>query len=97
MKTTLMIFAAAGLAVSSAPAMAGGISVKYDDLNLASPAGQEALDKRIEVAARKVCGADTPTTGTRLQSSEARRCVVEAKRSATQQVAAVVEQRQMGG
>jgi UrcA family protein len=31
------------------------VSVRYDDLNLASPAGVNALYRRISVAARQVC------------------------------------------
>ena len=52
--------AAAGLSTLTAvaPAMASdtGVSVQHEDLNLASAAGRAALDRRIDRAARQVCG-----------------------------------------
>ena len=52
--------AAAGLSTLTAvgPAVAGetGVAVQHDDLNLASAAGRAALDRRIDRAARQVCG-----------------------------------------
>jgi len=52
--------AAAGLstltAVSPALASGAGVSVRHADLNLASAAGRAALDRRIDRAARQVCG-----------------------------------------
>jgi UrcA family protein len=51
---------AAGLstltAVSPAMALESGVAVAHDDLNLRSEAGRAALDRRIERAARSVCG-----------------------------------------
>lgn len=51
---------AAGLstltAVSPAMASDGSVAVQHDDLNLRSPSGRAALDRRIERAARSVCG-----------------------------------------
>jgi len=35
------------------------ILVAYDDLNMATPAGREALSNRIQSAVSKVCGATT--------------------------------------
>jgi UrcA family protein len=52
--------AAAGLSTLTAvgPAMASdsGVTVQHADLNLASAAGRAALDRRIDRAARQVCG-----------------------------------------
>jgi UrcA family protein len=52
--------AAAGLstftAVGPALASGGGIAVQHDDLNLSSPTGRAVLDRRIDRAARQVCG-----------------------------------------
>jgi UrcA family protein len=39
--------------------------VRFDDLNLATPAGQAALEQRIETAARAVCRNEA-ATGTRI-------------------------------
>ncbi|MGI9375397.1 MAG: UrcA family protein [Tsuneonella suprasediminis] len=73
-------------ATSPAPTM----QVKFDDLNLSTPAGQEMLQKRIKSAARDVCGMDDKTTGTRIRSSESARCYNQAVGSATAAVAAAV-------
>jgi UrcA family protein len=52
--------AAAGLSTFTAigPAMAAdaGVAVQHADLNLATAAGRAALDRRIDRAARHVCG-----------------------------------------
>lgn len=52
--------AAAGLstftAVAPALASEAGVPVQHADLNLASAAGRAALDRRIDRAARQVCG-----------------------------------------
>jgi UrcA family protein len=50
-------FATIGL--GAAPAAAGqldAVLVPHQDLNLANPAGQATLDRRISAAARQVCG-----------------------------------------
>ncbi len=49
---------AAGMATSSFAASAPGapaVAVRYDDLNLATPQGVNALYRRISLAARQVC------------------------------------------
>lgn len=52
--------AAAGLSTFTAvgPAIASdaGVAVQHDDLNLASASGRATLDRRIDRAARRVCG-----------------------------------------
>jgi UrcA family protein len=45
-----------GIAVSPAMAEVHGITVRYDDLNLASPAGRHRLDGRLIQAATALCG-----------------------------------------
>ena len=37
---------------------ASGISVSFDDLNLAKPAGINSLQQRVESTARKLCGVE---------------------------------------
>jgi UrcA family protein len=51
---------ATGVAISPAVAQTDSVSVGYGDLNLASPAGRGALDRRIAGAARQVCGEYRP-------------------------------------
>lgn len=97
MKRILFMAAAIGLAIPAAPALADEVTVKYDDLALSTPAGQRILEQRINAAARKACNADEIRTGTRIASKEATRCVADAKRQVTRQVAALIEQQRLGG
>jgi UrcA family protein len=103
-RRTLAIAAAAlGLACSTAtPVLAGnddGMSVKVllADINLASPSGQKLLDRRIEYAARTVCRADVPTTGSRILTQDKRDCLAKVRSDARQQVAAFTSDQQRGG
>lgn len=58
MKTLTTLIAAALAATVSTAALAEPVSltVRYSDLDLASADGQKALDRRIDQAARTVCG-----------------------------------------
>ena len=99
MKTTLAIFAAAGLAFAG-PAHASdtqSIAVQYDDLNLASAAGQERLDRRIETAARTVCGYERHRTGSRIIDRKTRACLDTARSSARARVAEATSSFAKGG
>ncbi|MBO9498326.1 MAG: UrcA family protein [Novosphingobium sp.] len=87
----LIAIAVLGAAALSAPAFAGSISVKYKDLDLSTAEGQKALDSRIESAARKVCGFNELTVGTRIPDKEARDCVAEAHRKLQKQIAMLTE------
>lgn len=54
-------------------------AVAYGDLNLASTAGQEALQQRIRAAARQVCGTTSYRNAGGLSTAAAnRRCIDEA-------------------
>lgn len=95
--------AAAGLAAAAfTPAQAGQmeqmrVTVSAEDLNLATPAGQRALDQRVEKAVRQVCRVTSPTTGSRILSQEVKTCLAKARAEARQQVAALVRADQRGG
>lgn len=99
MHKILAVAAALGLALPAAPALAEyqSIAVSYGDLDLASPQGQKRLDRRIESAARKVCGYYGRTNASTLESTKARACYKQARAGALTQFAAVVEQRAKGG
>ncbi|MBO6767242.1 MAG: UrcA family protein [Erythrobacter sp.] len=97
MKTTLATLAAAGLALTANAAHANSVNVTYDDLNLATEAGQKVLEQRIESAARSVCGLDRQRTGTRIPDTAARSCYKKAKASASAQVAARIKSDGLGG
>ena len=99
MKTSLALIAAAGLAVVAAPVAAANqsVTVEYKDLNLSSPKGQKILERRIDAAARQVCGADSTVTGTRIVSRESRACMANAKRQLAKKIASLVEDQRLGG
>ncbi|GAB4473730.1 MAG: hypothetical protein OHK0018_04030 [Erythrobacter tepidarius] len=102
MKTLALAGAALGLVCTAAPAFAQPIEqmslrVPISDINLATAAGQKALDNRIERAARTVCRADSPVTGSRVLTQERRDCLAKARADARQQVAVITGDRQRGG
>lgn len=74
---TLALAILPALAIVSG-AHAESLSVKVNDLNLNTPAGQKVFEQRVNVAARKYC-AESVTTGTRLGSPAACRSAVRAE------------------
>ncbi len=101
MKRTFIAFAALGstlaLAGTAAPAFAEAMVVQYSDLDLGLAADQKILKQRIDRAARKICGLDRGTTGTRLKSADATKCYREAKAKASAQFAVLVDAKRQGG
>lgn len=105
MKTPLLAsataFAATAALFVGSPALAKPATddfvVRYSDLNLASEAGQKALERRIDKAAKEYCGVDAAPTGTRISPAEQRSCYRELRRQARQQFAAVVAEARLGG
>ncbi len=101
MKRTFIAFAALGstlaLAGTAAPAFAEAMVVQYSELDLGSADGQKILKRRIDDAARKVCGLDQGNTGTRLKSGEAMKCYRDAKAKASAQFAVLVDAKRQGG
>ena len=94
MRYTPILAAALAIAAAS-PAVAAtegsSTAVRYTDLDLSSSAGQEQLDRRIDVAARAACGMDTVRIDTRVPSQSARRCYDEARANVSRQVAELIE------
>ena len=99
MKRPLVTLAAAAALFGAAatPAFADSLSIPYQDLNLATAEGQEALDRRIDNAVREFCGVGEQTTGTRISSRKARQCYAETRAQAGKQFAAIVDRQQLGG
>ncbi|NMW32683.1 UrcA family protein [Altererythrobacter sp. RZ02] len=97
MKKTLISLATMAALAATTPAYAETKSVDYRDLNLASPQGQAALQKRLDHAAREVCGLNTKTLGTRIRSSDAQKCYIAAKKQAASQMTVVVNEERLGG
>jgi UrcA family protein len=94
--------ALAGTLFAIQPALASAqetesMAVTYDDLDLTSDEGREQLDRRIDKAAEKVCGADEATVGSRIRSRETRQCIRQAKRDIERNLAAIIEDNRAGG
>ncbi len=98
MPNALLSLAAAALvmampAAAGAPSTSGRVTarVPHSDLDLASAAGQAALDRRLSVAAASLCGAANPID----PAGNARRrdCMAAARASAQPAVAAAVRAR----
>ena len=91
MRYPAILAAALAAAVLAAPASAADtVAVQYDDLDLSTSAGQAQLERRIDNAARSVCGMDDVAVGTRLASRTAKQCYADAKSRIHEQVAAAV-------
>jgi UrcA family protein len=86
MKTRSAILAALGAATLASPALAS-TAIAYSDLNLETAQGQTQLDRRIDAAAREICGIADIRTGTILQGNKNKQCYDTAKASARKQVA----------
>ena len=97
MKTTLATIAAIGIALSAGTAHAKSVRVTYDDLNLESVAGQKTLSRRIDKAAREVCGYSYQRIGSLSQQQDARACFKKARAGANEQFATIVESQALGG
>jgi UrcA family protein len=74
-----LVSAALALAVASAGAAVAGLAqpIRYDDLDLARPAGVALLYGRIEAAARGVCG-DAQRVGSHIVPAAWQECVTGA-------------------
>lgn len=96
MKRTAFALAAFGALFAAQPAFAESIGVKYSDLDLGTKAGQQELSLRIGTAAKKVCGLNDISTGTRVQNPEARSCVAEVRQKLETRLAALTDKRVAG-
>ncbi|MGN6497151.1 MAG: UrcA family protein [Tsuneonella sp.] len=96
MRTPIFILAAAAVTLA-VPAAAETMSVKYDDLNLSTVKGQKELSVRLDKAARELCGMNDLRSGTRVANPDSRKCYAEAKASAKERFAAIMEGSQAGG
>lgn len=93
MHKILVIAATACLALPAAPALAEqrSITVDYSDLNLTSEKAQKRLTRRIEAAARQVCGFYAYAKPVDAGGTKARACYRQAKADALKKFAAAVE------
>ena len=63
-------------------------AVRYSDLDLATADGQQVLQRRIESAAREVCGTAERITGSLLPSTSSQTCYIRAINNMEREVAA---------
>lgn len=87
MVKTIGCLLALAAAVTPYPAVAESRSVSIADLDLATAKGQARLERRVDQAARMVCGDDTGGRYRLLSNPETRGCIVAAKSRAMMQVA----------
>lgn len=98
---TLTLALAAMTSLAAAPALANGyetrsVEVAYHDLDLTTLEGVQKFDRRVDRAARDVCGLNDIATGTRIPASGAHACYREAKDKIGARVAALVAARPRG-
>lgn len=74
-------------AAATAESVERSETVRFDDLNLASPAGVMALERRITGAARRVCGYHEARQMSLITPKDVTACMNSALASARQQVA----------
>ena len=103
MKNITLAIAAASMGAASVatPALASNtvtktIKVSVDGLDLNTISGQETLEKRVEFAAKRVCGYSDIRTDARLRR-DAQKCMAKARAGAAKQMAAIIEDQRRGG
>lgn len=102
MKTLALATAAALFAAGSATAFAKPVQTKtvtvdVEGIDLNTEQGQKTLKARVDRVARKVCGFDDHDVGSRIRSREAERCYKQARKQTERQVAALIEEKRLGG
>lgn len=73
------------------------IGVTYQDLDLATDAGRAELQRRIDNAARQVCGMNERAVGSNIVTRESRECYRSAKRDLDRNFARIVADRTRAG
>jgi len=98
MKRTIFAFAAvAASLLATQPAFADAIAVRYKDLDLTTASGKKELNRRVDSAARKVCGYDERIVGSRMIPREARECYQGARKQLEKSLAQLIEKSAAGG
>jgi len=98
MKRTVFALAVAlGTLAMAQPALAEAVVITYSDLDLTTQKGREELDRRLDRAAKQACGIDDVATGTRIVSGEARACYKDARKQIDKSLAAVLDNKAVGG
>lgn len=98
----ILALATAALAITPVAAAAQATQqrttgVTFSDLDLATEAGREELDRRIDAAARQVCAIGESDVGTRIVTREKRTCYREARQQLEERFAQVLAQGRENG
>ncbi len=96
MKKTSIVLAAIGTLCAAQPAFAEAAAVSYKDLDLTTEAGRKELDRRINTAAREVCGFNEERTGSRVVSRDARKCYEDARQKLATRIASLTRKEAAG-
>jgi UrcA family protein len=89
---TLALVALTPPSFAATPEQRPAAEVRYHDLDLKTDEGKTELNRRIEKAARNVCGLDqAPTTGSRMHSRSQTECFRNAMRQIEPQFARLVD------
>ncbi|GAA0265965.1 hypothetical protein GCM10009127_01680 [Alteraurantiacibacter aestuarii] len=100
-KTITLALASAALfaapAASAAERETRTTGVTHTDLDLTTEDGRAELDRRIESAAKNVCGMNERATGSNMTSREARTCYRDAKRQLDNHFAEIIDDQRRGG
>lgn len=89
---TLALCALTPPSFAATPEQGNVAQVQYRDLDLKTAEGKTELNRRIEKAARTVCGLDqAPTTGSRMRSRSQSECYANAMRQIEPQFARLVD------
>jgi UrcA family protein len=96
---TALVLSAAIMAMPAVAAEAepNSVRVEYKDLDLTTRTGQDELQRRLDRAARSVCGMNELKTGTRLHSADQNRCYRDARSSLDRHFAALIDKHAQGG
>jgi UrcA family protein len=97
MKSRYAISAALGALLAAQSASAETAAITYDDLDLSSAEGKAELDRRVDRAARDICGYSELMVGSRIIPAEARKCYKDALKQIKKTVAAVTSKKAAGG
>lgn len=82
---------------AATPGQGNSAQVQYKDLDLGTSEGKAELNRRIDKAARSVCGLDQAvTTGTRIRSQSQNACYRNALRQIEPQFARLVDSTNKG-
>lgn len=94
---TLALIALTPPSFAATPEHGQATEVRYQDLDLKTAEGKSELNRRIESAARSVCGLDqAQTTGSRIRSRSQTECYRNAMRQIEPQFARLIDSNDEG-